>query len=238
MTDSALRIDRLSAWYGSAQVLFDVSLDVAAGEIIGLLGRNGAGKTTTLKSIVRVDVRSTGTIECDGTSVRGLQTDAVARRGVAWVPPDRRIFTGLTVKENLELTARARRVRLDVDELVESLPILARLINKQGFALSGGEQQAVAVARALAGRPRLILLDEPTEGLSPLVVDELRTAFVDIPNKFGVSVLLAEQNLQFVLGLASRVAVLDTGRIAYHGTSAEFSQSPELQHRHLSVSAK
>ncbi|MFD8338263.1 ABC transporter ATP-binding protein [Streptomyces solisilvae] len=235
---AALDVEGLCAWYGSAQVLFDVALDVQPGEMVGLLGRNGAGKTTTLKCVMGIDAHRSGAVRFEGEDVAGLRTESLARAGIAWVPPDRRIFTGLTVLENLQLAARARQVRLDLDLLVDNLPILGRLLDRRGYALSGGEQQAVAVARALAGRPRVLLLDEPTEGLSPLVVEELRTAFVQLPSAFGIAVLLAEQNLQFVLSLASRVAVLETGRVAYRGSATEFAESPDLQHRYLSVSSE
>ncbi|MEQ3549779.1 ABC transporter ATP-binding protein [Pseudonocardia nematodicida] len=237
MTPTILDVGGLRAWYGSAQALFGVDLDVSSGEIVGLLGRNGAGKSTTFKAIMGLDAQVSGTVTFDGADISGLPTERIARLGIAWVPPDRRIFPGLSVRENLMLAARAARTPLDLDRLIDAVPLLERLVDREGFQLSGGEQQAVAIARALAGTPRLLLLDEPTEGLAPLVVQQLEASIAALPEKFGVSVLLAEQNLQLVLRLSSRVFVLDGGRLGHEGSADDFAASPELQHRHLSVAS-
>lgn len=237
MTAATLAVSNLEAWYGTAQALFGIDLAVGEREVVGLLGRNGAGKSTTFKSIIGIEARRTGSIVFEGTEIGRAKTETIARSGVAWVPPDRRIFPALSVRENLALAAKARKQHLDVDRIVDAVPILERLLPRRGFQLSGGEKQAVAIARALAGAPRLLLLDEPTEGLSPLVVQQLHESILGLPAKFDVSVILAEQNLQFVLSLTSRVYVLDTGRLAYEGPSAEFATSAELQHRLLSVAA-
>lgn len=237
MTESVLTVRSLEAWYGTAQALFGIDLSVRPNEVVGLLGRNGAGKSTTFKSIMGIETRRTGSINFAGTEISRLKTDVIARSGIAWVPPDRRIFPGLSVRENLALAATAQRTRLDVDHLVDAMPLLERLLGRRGFQLSGGEKQAVAIARALAGKPRLLLLDEPTEGLAPLVVKQLRESIASLPQKFDVSVILAEQNLQFVLSLTSRVYVLETGRLAYEGATVDFAGSPELQHSLLSVAS-
>jgi branched-chain amino acid transport system ATP-binding protein len=236
-TAGVLRLDSVSSWYGTAQALFDVSLELRPGEMVGLLGRNGAGKSTTLKSVLGIEARRTGTITYDGVDISRKSAERVARQGIAWVPPDRRIFSELSVLDNLALAARARRVPLDLDSILEVMPIMQRLIDRRGHQLSGGEQQAVAIARALAGRPRVLLLDEPTEGLAPLVVQQLEASIAELPERFGVSVVLAEQNLQFILRLTSRVYVLETGRVVFDGDAKEFAASPELQHRYLSVAS-
>jgi branched-chain amino acid transport system ATP-binding protein len=232
-----LNLAGVSAWYGSAQVLFDVDLEIGEGEMVGLLGRNGAGKSTTFKSVMGIEARRHGSIRLGDAELSRKLPEDVARAGIAWVPPDRRIFPGLSVMDNLRLAASTRGVKLDVDEIVDVIPIMSRLIDRQGFQLSGGEQQAVAIARALAARPKVLLLDEPTEGLAPLVVRQLEESIAALPGRLGVSVLLAEQNLQFVLRLTSRVYVLETGRMVHHGTSEEFGNAPDLQHRYLSVSS-
>lgn len=239
MTEAAaLRLASVSAWYGDAQALFDLSLEIQPGEIVALLGRNGAGKSTTLRAIVAADVRRRGVFEIHGVDTMGLSTDAIARRGVAWVPDDRRIFPSLTVRQNLQLALSAvadRRQGVPLDRILEALPLVQPLLPKRGSQLSGGEQQAVAIARALAARPRLLLLDEPTEGLAPVVVRPLTEAIRALPTTFGVSILLAEQNLSFVSDIASRVYVLDIGHIVFAGDAKVFERSKELQTQYLSV---
>ena len=240
MTDPAgvmLSLERVDAWYRAAQALFGVTLEVGGGEVVGLLGRNGAGKSSTFNAIMNLEVRRRGTIVAGGRDLGGMATDAIARHGVSWVPEDRRIFPGLTVRENIELArfAAADRGVVSVDELADTLPLLRPLLGRNGNQLSGGEQQLVAVARALVPRPSVLLLDEPTEGLAPVVVEGLAETIAALPRDFGVSVLLAEQNLEFVIGLSQRVYVLETGRIVHASTTAALAQDPETQHRLLSV---
>lgn len=236
--DTVLATRELNAWYGSAQALFGVDLEVRAGEVIGLLGRNGAGKSTTFNAIMNLQVRTSGEIELAGRTLAKRSVDAIARLGVGWVPEDRRIFTNLTVRENLELArfACGDRDAVAVDDLVDSLPLLDKLIGRRGNQLSGGEQQLVAIARALISRPRLLLLDEPTEGLAPLIVEGIATAIQQLPEMFDVSILLAEQNLPFVTALTSRVYVLETGRVVHTGPTDVFAGDAELQDRYLSIS--
>jgi branched-chain amino acid transport system ATP-binding protein len=230
-------VQDLRAWYGRAQALFGVSLQAAAGEVVGLLGRNGAGKTTTLLSLMGVEVRCSGTVSYFGDPVGSRSATWRARRGMAWVPDDRRVFGGLTVRENLELGRSAARGRspLAVDEVVDLLPMLGDLLDKDGRGLSGGQQQAVSIARALVSRPRLLLLDEPMEGLAPVVVAELETAIAALPERTGVTVVIAEQNLDLVLGLSHRVYVLDSGTVVHSSPAAEFAGRTDLQDRWLSV---
>lgn len=240
MSEPALAVVGVSAWYRHAQALFDVSLDVQPGEVVAVLGRNGAGKTTTLRAIMGIQVHRTGHVSIYGESVDNSGTDSIARMGVGWVPEDRRIFPNLTVRENLRLAQNAARKRvrgpLPLSDIFRALPIVEKLIDRKGSALSGGEQQAVAIARALAARPRVLLLDEPTEGLAPVIVKTLTKAIAELPRDLGVSIVLAEQNLAFVRAVAHRVYVLDTGRLVYEGSAEAFSESPELQQRYLSVS--
>ncbi len=238
MSDPVLSLQGVNAWYGSAQALFGVDLEIRQGEMVGLLGRNGAGKTTTFKSVIGLEARRSGHISFEGRDISRMQPDAAARLGIAWVPAERRIFAGMSVLDNLKLAARARKLALSVDEIIDLIPIMGRLIDREGFQLSGGEQQAVAIARAVAAKPRLLLLDEPTEGLAPLIVQQLRDSIARLHTELGVAVLLAEQNLQFVLRLTSRVYVLETGNVVHQSTSQAFADSPELQHRYLSVTAQ
>ena len=239
MSSDAISMRGVSAWYGTAQALFDVDLSLSKGEMVGLLGRNGAGKTTTFRSIMNIDVRRTGSIDVLGQEVTGVSTDRIARMGVGWVPEERRIFTKLTVAENLRMGIRAAPGRdlVPVDELVDVFPLLGKLLQRRGDQLSGGEQQVVAVARAIAARPRILLLDEPTEGLSPLVVEDLEASIARLPEAFGVTIVLAEQNLAFVLELTSRIFVLETGRLVHSGDTATFGADEALQQRYLSVAA-
>jgi len=219
---TALAVQDLRAWYGRAQALFGVSLQAAAGEVVGLLGRNGAGKTTTLLSLMGVEVRCSGTVSYFGDPVGSRSATWRARRGMAWVPDDRRVFGGLTVRENLELGRSAARGRspLAVDEVVDLLPMLGDLLDKDGRGLSGGQQQAVSIARALVSRPRLLLLDEPMEGLAPILVQELARTIRQIVEESGVALLLVEQHVQLALQLTARALVLDRGRIVHQGDSA------------------
>jgi branched-chain amino acid transport system ATP-binding protein len=237
MTTEALVMDDVTLSYGSATAVFGLSLTLAPGETIGLLGRNGAGKTSTLRGIVGSEVRRQGSIRLFGQEVSGKRADQIARAGVAWVPDDRRIYTNLTVRENLVLASRARsaQVKQAIDEAVDAVPLVKRLLPRKGVQLSGGEQQAVAIARALVARPKVLLLDEPAEGLAPIIVAELQES-VSRLHETGMSIIVAEQNLDFVLGVSERVYVLDSGRPVLTCTADEFKNSPELQNQHLAIS--
>jgi branched-chain amino acid transport system ATP-binding protein len=231
-----LTLADVTASYGTAQALFGVGLSVARGETVGLLGRNGAGKTTLLKSVIAAPGLTVGgRISLGERSLRGLATYRVNRLGVAWVPDDRRIFTGLSVRENLEL-AHGRRAPADqLERVVAAVPLVGELLPRRGYELSGGEQQAVSIGRALMSAPDFLLMDEPTEGLAPLIVERLRDAIARLPEEFGLGIVLAEQNLGFVTALARRVTILSAGRIGWSGTTEELDNSPVLIDRHLSA---
>lgn len=240
MTDNRLlTLSDCSSWYGLAQALFDVDINVGKGEIVGLLGRNGAGKTTTFRSIMKSLVRTQSVATFNGESLDGLTTDRIARLGISWVPEDRRVFPTITVEDNLVLAAKSSgKKTYPRDLILDALPILEPLMQRMGAHLSGGEQQAVAIARGLASTPSLMLLDEPTEGLAPVIVEFLEAAISRLPSEFGVSVLMAEQNLPFVLRLSSRVYVLEVGRLVHEASTAGFAADKETQDRYLSFSGK
>lgn len=238
--NGGLRLVDVDAYYGTAQALFRVSLDVPEGSIVALLGRNGAGKSTTLRSVMRLGVRTYGTIAFGERDLTRLSTSEVARLGVGYVPEDRRIYARMTVLENLQLgrgLAHRGRPELGVSTILETFPLLRPLLARRGGVLSGGEQQLLAIARSLIGNPRLMLLDEPSEGLAPKIVADLRDAIRTLRDGFGCSVLLAEQNTRFALALADRAAIVETGRIVWSGPVAELVASPDVLERSLGVSA-
>lgn len=235
-----LALDRLDAWYGTARALFDVSLEVPDGTIVALLGRNGAGKSTTIKSVMRLGARTRGGIRYGGHDLTRMGTAAIARLGVGYVPEDRRIFQAMTVRENLQLgrgIAAPDRPPLDLEAVLAAFPPLRNLLDRRGGVLSGGEQQLLAVARTLVGNPRLMLLDEPSEGLAPVVLIELRDAIRMVHERFGVTVLLAEQNAAFALTLAETVVLIDSGLIVHQGPAGELRAQHDLMSRYLGVGA-
>lgn len=205
-----LSLAGVSAWYGEARVLFDLSLQVAAGEVVAVLGRNGAGKSSTLKSVMGLMPRVTGSVRFDDADLSGWPPFRRARAGLAYVPEERRIFTELTVAENLRIAARPGA--FDEAALLELFPNLREMLGRAAAQMSGGEQQMLAVARALASNPRLVLLDEPSEGIAPLVVTRLREAVLAMKAR-GVAILLAEQNLGFVAACADRAVLIEQGHL-------------------------
>ncbi|HVA36407.1 MAG TPA: ABC transporter ATP-binding protein [Candidatus Dormibacteraeota bacterium] len=237
MAEPLLALANVHAYYGSAHVLFDLALEVQAGSLLALVGRNGAGKTTTARTIVGVGVRAAGSIRFDGVELARIPTPLRARRGVQLVPEDRRIYAELTVRENLLLGRHAapRGGALTIERILSLFPMLEPLLQRGGRELSGGEQQLVAVARALVARPRLLILDEPTEGLAPVIVEQVGEAIRLLRAEFGTTVLLIEQNAAFALDLADHVAVIDQGRIAFSGTRDAFLSDPALAERFLTV---
>jgi len=236
---SALIVTSLSASYGLAVALTDVSITVQKGETVGLLGRNGAGKTTLLKAIINApELSSTGEVTVDDTSLRKTPTYKIARRGVAWVPDNRRIFAALSVAENLDIAKPKGAPRDQLDRVLSSIPLVEHLMKRRGFELSGGEQQAVTIARALMSAPDFLLLDEPTEGLSPLIVEQLQESIARLPAVFDLGVLVTEQNFNFVTALADRVHILETGQTVWTGAPDELVARPDLINRHLSVGEK
>jgi branched-chain amino acid transport system ATP-binding protein len=236
--ECVLVLENLSVWHGDAQSVFDVSLSVRHDESVGLLGRNGAGKTSTLMGIVGAEVRTSGGIQLFGQHCGRLTSDKRVRRGLAWVPDSRRILSRLTVRENLLLAQGYAwdRKGLELDDVLATFPMLTKLLDNEGYALSGGEQQLVSIARALITNPRFVLVDEPTEGLAPVIVDQVHHALADMRAR-GMPLLIVEQNLQFVLSLVDRVYVLDRGGVVYHNTSAEFSGAADIHQQYLATSA-
>ena len=210
-----LEVRALSAGYGRAQVLFDVDLAVSAGEVVALLGRNGAGKSTTLKAIIGLLEPRAGEIRFGGERIDGRATHEIARMGLGYVPEDRRIFTDLTVEENLDVgrqPVRPGAPTWDRGRLIALFPALGPLLGRRGDRMSGGEQQMLCIARTLAGNPRAILLDEPSEGLAPVIVDQVAAAIVEM-KRAGVGVLLAEQSARFTERVADRGYTLQKGKI-------------------------
>jgi branched-chain amino acid transport system ATP-binding protein len=222
--------------YGLSQVLFGVSLEVAAGECVCLLGRNGVGKTTTIRSIMGLTAPRQGRVMWKGQDIAGRQPYEVAELGIGFVPEDRRIFADLTVWENLDVAARSRggTSAWTLERVFGLFPKLRELVDRQGGFLSGGEQQMLTIARTLMGNPELLLLDEPSEGLAPLVVDHLKEQIGRL-KRDGLTILLAEQNVDFCLDLADRVYVLEKGRIRYEGTSASFRADDSVRAQYLAL---
>lgn len=230
-----LEVRGLHAFYGLSHVLFDVSLHVEEGEVVCLLGRNGAGKTTTLRSIVSVVPLRRGHVRFRGEEITRLPPHLVIQRGIGYVPDDRRIFPDLTVGENLEVAERPGHRRLwDRARVYELFPVLRAKEGQKGGTLSGGEQKMLAIARALVGNPDLLLLDEPLEGLAPLLVRALAERILQL-KRAGMTVLLAEQNVHVALRVADRAYVIDDGRIRYHGTVADLRANEEVRRKYLLV---
>jgi branched-chain amino acid transport system ATP-binding protein len=231
-----LSVDDIHTSYGLSRVLFGVSLEVAAGECVCLLGRNGVGKTTTIRSIMGLAPPHRGRVLWQGRDITGWAAYRVARAGIGFVPEDRRIFAELTVWENLEIAARAARRpgRWTIPAIYELFPPLSILRNRMGGFLSGGEQQMLTIARTLMGNPELLLLDEPSEGLAPLVVEALLAKIGELKQQ-GLTILLAEQGMEFSLALADRVYVLEKGAVRHTGPAAELRDDKQLSDRLLAL---
>jgi branched-chain amino acid transport system ATP-binding protein len=232
-----LEVRDVHAAYGLSRVLFGVSLAVDAGECVCLLGRNGVGKTTTIRSVMGLTPPSAGRVLWKGRDITGWPPYRVARAGIGFVPEDRRIFADLTVAENLDVAARGTREApgWTVERVYDVFPPLRELADRRGGYLSGGEQQMLTIARTLMGSPELLLLDEPSEGLAPLVVDHLADQILGLKRQ-GLTILLAEQNVSFSVALADRVYVLEKGRIRYQGPAAELRADEALRQELLGLS--
>ena len=228
-----LNVEHLSAGYGAAVVLGDVSIALREGQSMALLGRNGMGKTTLLNSIIGVTRRRAGVVRLGGVDVTRLRPEQRAQRGIGWVPQERNIFRSLTVEENM--TAVARKGPWDVQRVYAMFPRLAERRRNLGHQLSGGEQQMLAVGRALVLNPRLMLLDEPTEGLAPIIVQELMAALSRIVKDEGLSTVIVEQHAQKVLAVTHQAVILDRGAVVYAGPSTVLQQDAALLERHLGV---
>jgi branched-chain amino acid transport system ATP-binding protein len=233
-----LEVNKLCAWYGATQVLYDVDFSLQAGHITAILGANGAGKTTTLRALCQI-VKTSGSIQFDGQQLVGKSTEAVVRMGVAHVPDGRGTFTALSVEDNLKLGAYVRKdraeVALDMEKAYTRFPRLAERRHQQAGTLSGGEQQMLAISRALMLRPKLLLLDEPSFGLAPKIVAEIFRILRTINTDDGVSMLLVEQNAQLALELADRAYLLETGRVALSGSSQQLMADESVRRTYLGV---
>jgi branched-chain amino acid transport system ATP-binding protein len=232
-----LEFDRVDAAYGETQVLFDVSLAVGDGEVVALLGANGAGKTTTLRAILGLTPARAGAIRFKGRDITRLPTHVIARAGIGWVPDDRRVFPTLSVERNLAIARKASSFkRWGIGEVGEIFTALPHLMQRSAENLSGGEMQMVAIARALMGGPALLLLDEPSQGLAPKLVQDVFTLIGRIKAE-GVSVLVVEQHARAALGVADRAYVMDLGRIVYEGSARSLLEDDALATRHLGKAA-
>ena len=231
-----LQVEDIQTYYGLSHILFGVSLEVPAGEIVCLLGRNGAGKSTTMKSIMGLVPPRGGAIRFKGSSILGKKPYQIARLGMGYVPDDRRVFADLTVAENLEISARVcgGKSAWDRDRVYAFFPALGHIHDRRAGFLSGGEQQMLTIARALMTNPEFLLLDEPTEGLAPMIVQMLEEQIASLRDR-GLTVLLAEQNQKVALRLSDRGYVIDNGAIRYHGTIQELRDNEEIRRKYLLV---
>jgi branched-chain amino acid transport system ATP-binding protein len=232
-----LRVTGLSAHYGRAHILDDVALEVGAGEVVVLLGRNGAGKSTTMKAIMGLVPPSAGSVRFLGDEIAGRESFEIARRGLGYVPEERRIFSELTVMENLEVGRRAPppgAAPWTPERLFVLFPSLGGMRDRPGGRMSGGEQQMLTIARTLMGNPRLVLLDEPSEGLAPVVVERMAEAIRALKAE-GLSILLSEQNLHFARAVSDRATIIEKGRIRWSGTIPELMAADAVREQYLSV---
>jgi branched-chain amino acid transport system ATP-binding protein len=233
-----LKVDALDAWYDRSHVVQGLTFDVKAGEIVTLMGRNGAGKTSTLRAIMGLMTKRAGSVCFDGQEVLNLPAHQRYHRGLAYVPEDRRIVPGLTVRENLRLGLIAgkdgRLERERIDEIARTFPRLAERMEQDGTSMSGGEQQMLAIARALMAKPRMILLDEPSEGIMPLLVHEMFQLFVRLKQQ-GTTILLVEQNVERALQISDRAVILDQGCIVHQGDAQDLLADRAIQDKYCAV---
>jgi len=240
--NAMLAVESLSVWYGAARILYDLSFEVGRGEVVALMGRNGAGKSTTLKSIMGLTAKRQGTVRFEDRDISGLKPFEVARRGLGYTPEDRRIFADLTVMENLDIGRQPARRFADgapapswtPEKLFDMFPNLAEMPDRLGDRMSGGEQQMLTVARTLMGNPLLVLLDEPSEGVAPLIVERMAATIVGL-KKEGLSILLSEQNIHFARLVSDRIYLLEKGQIRWQGSMAQLDTNLEVQRAYLTV---
>ncbi|HYW92595.1 MAG TPA: ABC transporter ATP-binding protein [Gammaproteobacteria bacterium] len=231
---SLLEVDRINSYYGDSHILFDVSLQVEEHEVVALLGRNGAGKSTTLKTLMGAIAPREGEVRLDGRPIQGLPPYEIARRGVQLVPEERRIFGTLNVEENLKLAALSAPKPLPLRDIYRTFPRLGERRKQRGKQLSGGEQQMLAVARAIVRDARIVLLDEPFEGLAPIIVHELVEVCRELARQ-GRTIIIVEQNVVAALRFAHRVYILNNGHVVYQGATEELQGSPEIMSQYLGV---
>ena len=241
-TQPVLQVKGLCAWYGAAQILHDITLAVGRGEVVALMGRNGAGKSTALKALIGLLDKRQGTIEFMGTDISQSEPYHAASLGMGYVPEDRRIFTGLSVMENLEVGRQGPRKWPDgapitewtTERLFKLFPNLGEMPNRLGGHMSGGEQQMLTVARTLMGNPYLVLLDEPSEGVAPVIAEQMVHSILELKSQ-GVSILLCEQNMRFAELVSDRAYVLEQGQICYEASMAELSENVDVRRAYLGV---
>jgi branched-chain amino acid transport system ATP-binding protein len=237
MSDTLLKVDQLDAWYGRAQVLFDLGLEVGRGEVVALMGRNGAGKSTTMKAVMGLLERKRGMVQFMGQNISSLESFRIARLGLGFVPENRRIFTGLSVIENLEIGRQPPRPGIPEwthERLFKLFPNLGEMPGRMGGAMSGGEQQMLTVSRTLMGNPYLVLLDEPSEGVAPVIVEQMADMIMELKEK-GVAILLSEQNLHFAELVSDRAYVLEKGQIRFEGSMEELAANEQVRKAYLEV---
>ena len=233
-TRAMLAVQRLEAWYGESHILHGVSFEVQPGEVVTLLGRNGVGKTTTLKSIMGIVEQKSGSVRFEGRELIGATSDAIARAGIAFCPEERGIFASLNVRENLLLPPQVRPGGLDLERIFALFPNLRERLNSQGTKLSGGEQQMLAIGRILRTGARLLLLDEPTEGLAPVIIQPIRKTIAALKAQ-GFTILLVEQNFHFAAAVADRHYVMEHGRVVDEFSTAQLKANAEKLHEYLGV---
>jgi len=237
VSEALLSVRGLRAWYGRAQVLSDIALDLARGEVIALMGRNGAGKSTTFRAIMGLMERSAGEVLFRGQALHGLEPFEIARLGLGYVPEDRRIFSELSVMENLEVGRQPARDGAPLwtpEKLFAIFPNLGEMRDRPGGRMSGGEQQMLTVARTLMGNPYLVMLDEPSEGIAPKIVEDMANMILELKRE-GLSVLLSEQNLHFAQLVCDRAYVIEKGQVRYEATMAELARNAEVMREYLSI---
>lgn len=233
-----LELENIHTFYGTSHILFGITLKVECGECVCLLGRNGVGKTTTLKSIMGLALSNEGMVRFDGKDLVGLPPYEIARMGVGYVPEDRIVFPDLTVVENLEIASKPPTVSSippwTVDRIFELFPSLKALENRPSGYLSGGEQQMLTIGRTLMGNPAMLLLDEPVEGLAPVVVQEIARQIRHL-KELGLTILFTEQNIRFATEISDRAYIIEGGRVRYEGTMADLEKQPELKEKYLMI---
>jgi branched-chain amino acid transport system ATP-binding protein len=242
MSEPMLSVEGLSAWYGAARILYDLNFNIGRGEVVALMGRNGAGKSTTMKTIMGLVGERQGTVTFNGADVSRLKPFEIARRGLGFTPEDRRIFADLTVMENLDIGRQPPRRFPDgtaaplwtPEKLFKLFPNLGEMPDRLGSRMSGGEQQMLTVARTLMGNPLLVLLDEPSEGVAPLIVEQMANTIIEL-KKEGLSILLSEQNIHFAQLVSDRVYVLEKGQIHWQGMMTDLAGNLDVQRAYLTV---
>jgi branched-chain amino acid transport system ATP-binding protein len=242
MSDAMLSVQNLSASYGAARILYGLSFEVGRGEVVALMGRNGAGKSTTMKAIMGLIAERDGAVHFNGNDISRLKPYEIARLGLGFTPEDRRIFADLTVLENLDIGRQPPRTFRDgiaaphwnAEKLLSLFPNLGEMPNRPGGRMSGGEQQMLTVARTLMGNPLLVLLDEPSEGVAPLIVEQMANTIIEL-KRAGVSILLSEQNVHFAELVSDRAYVLEKGQIQWSGSMAQLAGNIDIQRTYLTV---